>query len=67
MQVKLNIRPILKRKKESLYWLHKQTGISYNALSKMEKWDTTKIEFTTIEKLLTILQCEIKDLLKKTK
>lgn len=64
MNIVLNIDELLNKRNRNLNWLSKETLISYNALSKMKKWKSTKIEFKTIWKLLEAFKCKPNDLFK---
>lgn len=61
--VKIKLQEILKKQDKTLYWLAKQTGISYNALAKISKNEVSRIELDTIEKICVILKCSAGDLL----
>ncbi len=61
--IKIQLEQILKTKGKSLYWLAKQTGISYNALAKINKNEVSRLELDTIEKICVNLDCGAGDLL----
>ncbi len=61
--IKIQLEQLLKKQGKTLYWLAKQTGISYNALAKINKNDVTRLELDTIEKICVSLGCEASDLL----
>jgi putative transcriptional regulator len=61
--VKIQLEKLLKAKDKTLYWLAKETGISYNALSKISKNNVTRLELDTIEKICITLQCSTGELL----
>ncbi len=61
--IKIQLEQLLKKQGKTLYWLAKQTGISYNALAKINKNDVTRLELDTIEKICVNLGCEASDLL----
>ncbi len=67
MNIMLNIEWMLEKKNKNLNRLSKTTGINYNALSKMKKWETIKVEFNTIWKLLEVFKCKPNDLFIITK
>lgn len=67
MNIKLNIEWLLEKKNKNLNWLSKETRINYNALFKMKKWETVKVEFNSIWKLLEAFKCKPNDLFKITK
>jgi len=60
----INIKEILKEKKRTKYWLIKEMGCSYQAMSAVMDNNTKGIKFDTIEKLCTILECTPNDLIK---
>ena len=61
--LKIQLENILKDKGKTLYWLAKQTGISYNALDKIKKNNVKRLELDTIEKICLTLDCETGQLL----
>lgn len=61
--VKIQLEKLLKQKEKTLYWLAKQTDISYNALAKINKNDVSRLELDTIEKICDKLECKPGDLL----
>ena len=62
--VYINIKEILKERKRTKYWLIKEMGCSYQAMSAVMDNNTKGIKFDTIEKLCTILECTPNDLIK---
>lgn len=60
----INVKEILKEKKKTKYWLVKETGFSYQAISEVMNNNTTGIKFATLEKLCTVLECSPNDLIK---
>lgn len=54
---------VLKEKGRSRYWLAKRTGISEQNLGRLARCETTGIEFETLEKICTELNCQPGDLL----
>lgn len=61
--IKIQLETLLKKKNKSLYRLAKETDISYNALSKINKNDVSRLELDTIERICRFLQCTPGDLL----
>ena len=57
------IDKILSQQNKSRYWLAKQTGISANALGKLCRNETLRIEFETLEKICKTLQCTPNDII----
>lgn len=63
----IDIKPLLKRKDKTMYWLVKEVESSYQALNHMMNGETTSIHFEMIEKLCEALECEPGDLIKMGK
>lgn len=60
----INVKEILKEKKKSKYWLIKEMGGSYQAISDVMNNNTKGIRFETIEKLCNVLECTPNDIFK---
>ena len=65
--VYLNIEELLKKNQKSKYWLVKQLDSNYTVINNMSAYNTTGINFETIDKLLNIFNCEFNDLFVQTK
>lgn len=63
--IKINILSILKMKNKSKYWLVKNMGGGYQAISRLMNNETTGIYFETLEKLCDVLECTPGDIIKK--
>jgi putative transcriptional regulator len=61
--LKIKLNELLEQDGKTLYWLSKQTDISYNALSKISKNKVTRIELTTIERICLALKCSVSELI----
>ena len=61
--IKLNALELLKEKDKTKYWLYKQLGMSYQNFNKMVNNETKSIQYEMIEKMCTILDCTIDELL----
>lgn len=61
--IQIKLEQLLKERGKSLYKVAQETGIAYNALSKIKKGDVTDIRLTTLEKLCLSLECTPNDLL----
>lgn len=61
--IKINLKKILEEKDISIKEIYEKTGISRNTLSMMANGKTTGIQFDTLEKLLSVLDCEIEELI----
>lgn len=57
------IDEILSKQGKSRYWLSRQTGISENALGKLCRNQTSRIEFDTVEKICKVLDCTPNDII----
>lgn len=60
----INVKEILKEKKRTKYWLIKEMGCSYQAMSDVMNNNTKGIKFDTLEKLCTVLDCTPNDIFK---
>ena len=54
---------LLKKQNRSLYWLAKETGVSYQSLWKLNKDRTERITFLTLDKICSALKCQPGDVL----
>lgn len=63
--VRLRVLEILEERKLTKYWLFKRLNMTYTAYNKMLCNETKSIHFETLDKLSTILDCPIGDLLEK--
>ncbi|CAM2830692.1 helix-turn-helix transcriptional regulator [Hathewaya histolytica] len=61
--IKINLEELLDKNKQTLYWLSKETGITYPSLHKILNNKTTSIKLDIIEKICDVLNCNISDLL----
>lgn len=57
-----NLRSILDKQNKSLYWLSKQTGVTYANLFKLANNQSNSIRFDVLYKILNSLDCNIEDL-----
>ena len=62
--ITINLEEVLKDRKKSLYSLAKETGISYNTLTRINKNRVQGITFDVLEKICKALQCTPNDLIK---
>jgi putative transcriptional regulator len=60
--VKIKLDELLKVRNKTLYAIAKETGVAYNALSKIKKNEVKGITFDVMEKLCISLDCEPSDL-----
>jgi len=63
--IDIKIKSILKTKNKSKYWLVKNMGGGYQAISRLMNNETTGIYFDTLDKLCEILECTPGDIIKK--
>lgn len=54
----INIKKILKNQKKTKYWLIKNMGSSYQAISNLMNNETVGIRFETLDKICDVLECE---------
>ena len=54
-----NIRKILKEQNRSLYWLSKETKISYPTLTKLANNESDSIKFNNMSKICKALNCDL--------
>jgi putative transcriptional regulator len=63
MTVETRIDDVLGTRGKSLYWLAKETGISYNTLHRLQSGTSQGITFDVLDKICTALECAPGDLL----
>lgn len=56
------IQEILIQQNRTIYWLAKQTGCNYYALSKLCRNETSAINFVTMESICNALNCKPNDI-----
>lgn len=62
--LKLRVSEILREKGKTNYWLYKQMGMSYQNFIRMLNNQTKSIQYSNIEALCVILECQPNDLFK---
>ena len=66
--VKLRLAPMLRKRKMTAYRLSKLTGLSLPTVYRLAKAEAvTRLEMETLDKLCSALECEVSDLLVRTK
>jgi putative transcriptional regulator len=63
----VDINGMLKKQKKTKYWLIKNMGSSYQALSRLINNETAGIKFDTLEKICDVLNCEPGDIIIRKK
>ena len=58
----INVKELLKEKKRTKYWLIKEMGCSYQAISDVMNNNTKGMKFETLEKLCEVLECTPNDI-----
>ena len=64
LRIAVPIDEILEKRKQSFYWLSKETGVSYTTLWRLKKGKALGINFATLEKICSVLQCSPGDVLR---
>ena len=62
-KIKFRITEVLQQRGQSLYWLARNTGISYTTLWRLTKERALGINFATLEKVCVALECPPGDLM----
>lgn len=57
----------LKQKGKSQYWLSQQTNIAASTINNLCNNKTTSIQFITLQKICDALDCEVSDILVRSK
>ena len=65
MMIETRLDDLLEQRGRSLYWLQKESGISYTALLKLRKGRANSITFPVLEAICDLLDCQPGDLLVK--
>lgn len=60
----INVKELLKERKRTKYWLIKEMGCSYQAISDVMNNNTKGMKFETLEKLCDVLECTPNDIFK---
>jgi putative transcriptional regulator len=54
--IKLKVKEILEEKDKTMYWLAKQTDLTYPTIYRMIKEETEGIQFHTLEEIMLALE-----------
>lgn len=57
MRIEVRIDDLLKKRNRTFYWLSKKSGISHTTLWRLKKGKAHGINFATLEKICTVLDC----------
>ena len=60
--IKNNIKQLLIQQGKSIYWLEKQTGITYPTLFKLANNKSESIKFANLEKICNVIGCTLDEL-----
>jgi putative transcriptional regulator len=58
IMIEVRIDKLLEKQERTFYWLAKETGISHSTLWRLKKGKALGINFETLEKLCSALECE---------
>lgn len=61
--IKVKIKELLDEHDKSLYWLSRESGLSYASLHNLVNAKTSSIAFETLEKLCDVLDCDVCDII----
>ncbi|HSE22681.1 MAG TPA: helix-turn-helix transcriptional regulator [Pyrinomonadaceae bacterium] len=64
--IEIRIDQLLQKHGRTFYWLAKETGVSHTTLWRLKKRKALGINFDTLEKLCSALDCQPGDILEKT-
>lgn len=64
--IEIQIDKLLEGHERSFYWLAKETGISHTTLWRLKKGRARGINFDTLEKICSALECQPGDVMRLT-
>jgi len=64
--IEIRIVELLENRRQSFYWLAKETGISHTTLWRLKKGKALGINFATLDKMCQTLECQLGDVLSHT-
>lgn len=64
--IEVCIDKLLEEHERSFYWLAKETGISHTTLWRLKKGRARGINFETLEKICSVLECQPGDVMRLT-
>lgn len=62
-KITFSLKEYLDSRQITRYWLSKKSGVSMSAVENIYKNKTRRIDFSTLEKICSTLDCEISDIL----
>jgi putative transcriptional regulator len=62
--IEIRVDELLEKRGRSFYWLAKETGISHTTLWRLKKGRALGINFVTLEKICSALDCQPGDVVK---
>lgn len=62
--ISVTLQETLDKHNKSQYWLAKHTGITPSTINKLCKNKTSRIDFDTLDKICTSLNCNVADILR---
>jgi putative transcriptional regulator len=64
--IEIRVDELLEKRGRSFYWLAKETGISHTTLWRLKKGRSRGINFETLEKICSALDCQPGDIMRLT-
>ncbi|NFB57098.1 helix-turn-helix domain-containing protein [Clostridium botulinum] len=61
--IKVKVMDILNERERNIRWLSKKCGIGYNTMYNFVMGKTNAVSYNVLEKVCTILDCEVQDIL----
>lgn len=65
MAIRCNLSTLMGKKRYQIKDVHEKTGLARNTISKLYNDRATRIDYATIDKICTLFNCSIGDLLVK--
>ena len=62
--IEIRVEELLKKHRRSFYWLAKETGMSHTTLWRLKKGRARGINFETLEKICSALNCQPGDVIR---